>query len=48
MAPIMQDLVGFLPATDGKFKGIQARSQDLPGGGSFFLDTVLWAWHLIN
>ena len=22
MAPIMQDLVGFLPATDGKFKGI--------------------------
>ena len=29
---------------------IQARSQDIPGGFffPFFLDTVLWAWHLVN
>ena len=26
----------------------QAGSQDFPGGGSFFLDTILWAWHLVN
>ena len=23
-------------------------NQDFPGGGYFFLDTVVWAWHLVR